>query len=175
GGGRWGDDVGGGDGEGIGMLGSWAGYCLVADTSQQAMLWMIGPSRAGKEVVCDVLKALVGTANVATPALHDLAEPFGLQSLLGKSLVVIGDARLGKNADAVLVTGRPWQIIEEEGVDVTGKNQPVLENPRLGCRFMVAANELPALVDNAEALLNRSLVLRFTRSFAGREDRQLER
>src|SRR5262249_56446042 len=35
------DEVLGGDAESIAMIGEWAGYCLVADTSQQAMLWMI--------------------------------------------------------------------------------------------------------------------------------------
>ena len=128
----------------IDCLRQWFGYALSGDTSRQKMLWLIGPSRAGKGVIGHVLTKLVGVANVATPGLQDLASDFGLQSLLGKSLALIGDGRLSNRADAVLATARLLQIVGEDGIDVNRKGQPILENVYLGCRMMIAANELPA-------------------------------
>lgn len=167
----WPDDD---DDESVRCLQEWFGYTLSGDTSHQKMLWLIGPSRAGKGTISHVLAKLVGTANVSTPGLHDLAAEFGLQSMLGKSLAIIPDGRLSNRTDAVMVTSRLLQIVGEDGLDVNRKNQTILENVRLGCRVVIAANELPALVDQSEALLNRSLVLRFTRTFARQEDTALK-
>jgi putative DNA primase/helicase len=48
------------DGEAVGLLQEWFGYCLTADTSQQKMLFVVGPKRAGKGTQARVLAALVG-------------------------------------------------------------------------------------------------------------------
>jgi P4 family phage/plasmid primase-like protien len=162
------------DEDSVNLLQEWFGYALSGDTSMQKMLWLIGPSRAGKGVINHVLTGLVGVANVATPGLHDLGSEFGLSSLVGKSLAVVGDGRLSNKVDRVMITARLLQIVGEDGIDVNRKHKPIVENARLGCRVVVAANELPALVDQAEALLNRSLILKFSKTFVGKEDTKLK-
>lgn len=163
------------DQEAVDALQEWAGYVLSGDTSRQKMLWLIGPSRAGKGVITSLLTQLVGAENVCTPGLHDLASDFGLSSLLGKSLAIVGDGRLSNRTDAVQVTARLLQIVGEDGIDVNRKGKAIIENARLNCRVVIAANALPALVDQAEAILNRSLILRFTKTFAGKEDTALKK
>lgn len=161
------------DPQAVDLLAEWFGYCLVADTSRQKMLWLLGPSRAGKGVICRVLKKLIGEQNVSTPTFQDLATEFGLSNLLDKSLAVIGDGRLSNRSDAVAVTARLLQIVGEDGTNVNRKGIAILGNVRLGCRFVITSNELPNLVDHADALVARSLALQFTESFVGREDPHL--
>ena len=86
----------------------------------------------------------------------------------------LATARLSNRADAVMVTARLLQIVSEDGIDVNRKQKAILENVRLAVRFVVATNELPALVDQTEALLARSLILRFTKTFKGQEDTSLK-
>lgn len=164
----WPDDL-----ESVHTLQEWFGYALSGETSFQKMLWLVGPSRAGKGVISYVLSQLVGAANVCTPSLYDFGTEFGLSSMLGKSLAIVGDGRLSNRADSIQVTARLLQIVGEDGIDVNRKNKAIVENTKLGVRIVVAANELPALVDNADAMLKRSLVLRLTKTFSGREDTAL--
>jgi len=162
-----------GDSDSIDLLQEWFGYSLTADTSQQKMLWLLGPPRSGKGTITGVLTQLVGAANVASPGLHDLAANFGLSSLVGKSLAVIGDGRLSKRDDSVRIVARLLQIVGEDRVDVDRKNRTILSNTKLGVRFVLAANELPSLPDQSEALLRRALVLHLTNSFAANPDNDL--
>src|SRR5204862_5645594 len=51
------------DPESVSMLQEWFGYCLSADTSQQKILLLLGPTRAGKGMVSRILTELVGREN----------------------------------------------------------------------------------------------------------------
>jgi len=161
------------DAESIACLQEWFGYCLTADTSHQKMMWAIGPSRAGKGVIGHVLTKLVGEANVATPSLYDLGNEFGLQPLPGKTLALIGDGRLSNRPDVTMITARLLQIVGEDAIAINRKNRSIL-NTKLQCRFMICANEFPALCDQAEAIVRRAVILRFIETFAGKEDRKLK-
>ena len=71
------------------------GYLVIGDTSQQKMFLVVGPKRSGKGTIARVLKGLLGAHNVAGPTLSSFATNFGLAPLIGKSVAVISDARLG--------------------------------------------------------------------------------
>src|SRR5262249_47872492 len=82
-----------GDQASIESLQEWAGYIVSGETAQQKMLLIVGPPRAGKGTIGKVLSGLIGEENVASPTFSTLAEQFGLQPLLHKSLALINDAR----------------------------------------------------------------------------------
>lgn len=165
----WSDDP-----ESIQTLQEWFGYCLTDDTRLQKLLTLIGPPRSGKGTICRILQRLIGAANVASPTLSSLAEQFGLASLVGKRLALVADARLSGRVDAVAVVERLLSITGEDPQDVQRKHQATLAGVRLPVKFFILANELPNLRDAAGALLSRTVLLRMTQSFAGREDRGLE-
>jgi putative DNA primase/helicase len=150
------------------LLQEWFGYCLVADTSQQKMLLMVGPKRSGKGTIGRVLTELVGRDNVAGPTASSLADRFGLQALLNKSLAIVSDARFtGDNAS--LVAERLLCISGEDTLTIDRKHvDPV--TVRLPTRFMLMTNELPRMNDASGALAGRFMVLRMTKSFYGQED-----
>jgi putative DNA primase/helicase len=163
----WGDDL-----ESVHLLQEWMGYCLVADTSQQKMLLMVGPRRSGKGTIGRVMRALVGAGNVAGPTTGSLAGAFGLQPLIGKSLAIVSDARFGGEHVAVVIE----RLLCISGEDTLTVDRKFLGSVtmRLPTRFVFLTNELPRLTDASNALAGRFVILRLTRSFYGQEDTTLE-
>jgi putative DNA primase/helicase len=157
------------DTESIAALAEWFGLALTQDTSQQKALLLIGPKRAGKGVIARVLRALVGADNVCSPTLASLGQPFGLQSLIGRQLAIISDARLGGRSDLAAIAENLLRITGEDAISVSRKYLSDWVG-RLGARFMLLTNELPALFDASGALASRFIVLRLVESFYGRED-----
>jgi len=162
----WDDDA-----ESIGLLQEWLGYCLTADTSQQKMLLLVGPKRCGKGTIGRILTRLIGAGNVVGPTTSSLAGPFGLQPLLGKSVAIVSDARFH---------GEHVPTVVERLLCISGEDSLTIDRKYLGsvtmklpARFMFLTNELPRMNDVSGALAGRFLVLRFTKSFFGREDPHL--
>jgi putative DNA primase/helicase len=160
----WGEDT-----ESIGALQEWFGYCLTPDTSLQKILMVVGPKRSGKGTIARVLRQLAGPANMAGPTLASLATNFGLWPLLGKTVAIISDARLGGRTDSSVVVERLLSISGEDALTVDRKMlEPV--TGKLLTRIMLLSNELPRLGDASGALAGRMIILRLTESFYGRED-----
>jgi putative DNA primase/helicase len=162
----WGDDL-----ESVELLQEWMGYCLVADTSQQKMLLLVGPRRSGKGTIGRVLTRLVGAGNVVGPTTSSLAGSFGLQPLIGKSLAIVSDARF---------TGENVGVVAERLLCISGEDTLTVDRKFLGSvtmklptRFMFLTNELPRMNDASGALVGRFIILRLKQSFYGREDVEL--
>ena len=160
------------DGEAVRLLQEWFGLSLVADTSFQKILLLIGPTRSGKGLIARVQRRLVGPLNVGGPTLANLATNFGLSQLLGKSLGIISDARLSGKTDQAIIVERLLAISGEDCLTVDRKHLSAV-TLTFPTRLMVLSNELPRLHDASGALAGRMLVQRMTESFYGREDRHL--
>jgi putative DNA primase/helicase len=157
------------DPDSIQALQQWFGYLLTADTSQQKILLLIGPKRSGKGTITRTLRALVGEDNVAAPTLSALANPFGLQQLLGKTVAVVPESRLSGRADSQAIVERLLSISGEDPQSVERKHLTPWHGT-LRTRFVLLGNELPRLGDYSGALPGRMIVLRMTRSFFDKED-----
>lgn len=157
------------DSDSVRCLQEWFGYLLTPDTSLQKMLMLIGPPRAGKGTIGRILKQLVGDRNIAAPTLASLADQFGLQDLLDKTVAIIADARLSGRADAVAVTE---QLLCISGEDPRTINRKFLHPAvaKLNTRFVFFSNELPRFGDSSAAIVSRLVILRLTETFVGRED-----
>ncbi|MCD6304391.1 MAG: DNA primase, partial [Planctomycetes bacterium] len=162
------DEVLPGDPGAVRLLQTWFGYVLTGNTSLQKMLLLVGPRRSGKGTIARVLTRLVGAANVCGPTTSSLAGQFGLQPLIGKGLAIVSDARF---------RGEHMPIIAERLLCISGEGALTVDRKFLGSvtlklptRFMFMTNELPKLTESSGALAGRFLLLRFPRSFYGRED-----
>ena len=163
----WPDDNGS-----IGTLQEWLGYTLTPDTRQQKILLTVGPRRSGKGTIARAHRSLIGAANVCGPTLASLSTNFGLWPLIGKSLAIISDARLGGRTDSQTVVERLLSISGEDALTIDRKFlEPV--TAKLPTRLMIFSNELPRLGDSSGALAGRMIVLRLTQSFYGHEDHDL--
>ena len=164
----WGDDV-----ESIQVLQELFGYLLTTDTSLQKLFALIGPPRSGKGTIARVLKALLGDEAVVNPTLTGLDERFGLAPLIGKSLAILGDARIGPRTDQAKVVERLLSLSGEDPLTIELKFKDSV-SVSLRTRVLLISNEVPRLYDASGALTSRFIVLRMTRSFLGEEDTQLE-
>jgi putative DNA primase/helicase len=160
-----------GDVESLDLLQEWFGYCLTGDTTQQKMLFMVGPKRSGKGTIGRVLRQLIGDGNVCGPTTSSLAGNFGLQPLIGKTVAIVSDARFSGDNVATVVE-RLLCISGEDTLTVDRKHIGSV-TMKLPTRFMFLSNELPRLNDASGALAGRFLILRLTQSFFGREDPHL--
>ncbi len=145
------------------------GLALTADTSHQKAFLIVGPRRSGKGTIARVLVELVGSANVTAPMLASLGQPFGLESMIGKLVALVSDARIGGRADLAAIVENLLRISGEDTISVPRKFKPDWTG-RLRARFVILSNELPALLDQSGALAGRFIVLRLVRSFYGSED-----
>lgn len=168
------DSVWPGDEESIEALQEWLGYLLTLDTRQQKGLAVIGPKRSGKGTIGRLLGQLLGELNVVSPTLASLGEPFGLQPIIGKALILMSDARLGKRADTASITENLLRIIGEDSITIARKFQAAYTAKPLA-RVVIFANEVPAFRDAASALPSRFIILKMDRSFYGAEDHELDR
>jgi putative DNA primase/helicase len=145
------------------------GYALAADTSQQKIFMIVGPRRSGKGTIGRTLTALLGRDSVIAPTLSGLQSNFGLAPLIGKSLAIISDARVGGKSDQAVIAERLLSISGEDSITIDRKYESAWTG-RLPVRFMVLTNELPRIADNSNALAGRFIVLLLQHSFYGRED-----
>ncbi len=162
------------DMESVHTLQEFMGYCLAADTSQQKGLMIVGPRRSGKGTIGRIIGRLNGAGNVASPTLASLGQPFGLQVLIGRTVALISDARLGARADIAAIAENLLRITGEDEISVDRKFQ-VAYTARLLARVVILSNEVPTFRDAASALPSRFVILRMRRSFLGAEDHELER
>lgn len=151
------------------VLRQWLGYLVSGRTDLQKMLVMIGPPRSGKGTLLWLMEELLGPGSTASVAkLSVFAETFGLESFLGKRLVVMPDVRWTSQhtADAV---PEILSITGCDARDVNRKNKTTWHG-RLAVRFVAASNDTPSMADASGALAGRMITITMSKSFLGKED-----
>lgn len=162
------------DAERIALLQEWFGYCLVADSSMEKLMLMVGRPGSGKSTSLEVLQAVLGSHQCAKSSFKDLCSEFGLQPLRGKLAIILPDAHVPRQVDAMQALEKIKAITGRDGVTVNRKFLPQMPDEHLPGRFTIAVNELPELPDHARSLERRLLLLHFPETFEGREDRTLK-
>jgi putative DNA primase/helicase len=160
----WGDDA-----ASIQTLQELFGLALTSDTSFQKAFLLIGPKRSGKGTIARVLTALVGQKNIVAPMLASLGQQFGLESMIGKTVALVSDARLGGRADIAAIVENILRISGEDSISVPRKHKSDW-TATLKVRFVILSNELPAFLDQSGALSGRFVFLKMKESFYGKED-----
>jgi len=148
------------------------GYCLTSDTSLEVLLAMIGASRGGKGSITRVIQALVGPALHTSRTLNDLSGDFGLEGVLDKRLIVIPDAHDTDTARRSAAIERIKCISGRDELSINRKNVPII-TAKVPAKLILVANKHPKFLDESGALAHRELLLVFSNSFVGREDREL--
>jgi len=152
----------------VAFLQEWFGYVLSGRTDIHAIASLAGKSRSGKGTILRVLTAATGTENVAAGRLDNLAGQFGLENLIGKSLLAFGDIRWN-NSNAQAAIQRILEISGADKVNIPRKNKADWDGT-LGVRIMFAGNEVPRFNDPSRAMANRLRIVYFGKTVAGRED-----
>lgn len=149
------------------VIRQWLGWLVSGETSIHKGLLLVGPKRAGKGTILAVAEALLGEGAIGLQ-LADLTTNFGLQNMIGKGLVTIGDARFGFRTDKQIIE-KLLLLTSFEAMQIDVKyGKPV--NVRPTARLMIASNETPKFIEASDALATRFVIVQFTESFYGRED-----
>lgn len=162
------------DPEKIALLQEWFGYNLIADNSQEKLMFFVGRPGAGKGTIIEALRAVLGSEQVASTSFDTLVGDFGLQPLCGKLAAIMPDASITRRGDP----SKALQILKEisgrDGVGVNRKHKEFLSDHRLTCRFTISVNSMPDLPDHERSLDRRLLLLHFGECFIGRADTTLK-
>ena len=134
---------------------------------------LIGSPGSGRSTIKDVLSAVVGRRNVVSTSAIALADRFGLEPFMGKTLAILGDARTGDSHDTAVMMDRLLRISGGDPVEVNRKGKPILQDVLMRTRLVIVSNEMPNFRDSSKAIVRRYLPLCTPRSFEGREDRTL--
>lgn len=155
----------------IEMLQEWMGYLVSGRTDLQKAMLLVGPKRSGKGTILRVCTQLAGMSNTAAPTLAAMTSEFGLQTVIGKMLIAVGDARLAGQTSTLVE--RLLSIVGEDSIQVNRKYRDPWMG-RLHARVMIASNEVPDFRDASGAIGSRFLVTKMVRSHYGQEDVDLE-
>jgi len=150
------------------------GYMLTADTSHQKIFLLVGPPRGGKSTLGRLLERLLGSTNTCSPTFSSMSNPFGKQCMIGKQLALVSDMRIGRHTDKAAIAETLLSISGEDTMNVSRKHLEDWKG-KLKVRFVILSNEPPTLDDPSNALLSRFIILQSHQTFAGREDRDLDR
>lgn len=161
-----------GDPSSIAALQETFGYLLSGRTDLHKAFLIQGPPRSLKGTILRVAENLVGPENVGATSPTALCGDFGLESLEGKSVAVMGDADFPRKSSRAVELMK--SISGGDVVPVNRKGKKVV-TARLPLRFLIAANDLLSVADASGAFLSRLVVLVTTQSFLGREDASLGR
>lgn len=144
-------------------LQEWAGYLISGRTDLQTALMVLGPPASGKGVISHIMKSLMGLSNAASPTMGDFDTPHGLESVIGKPLTVVEDAReAGRYANGKALSNF-LSLIANDYMSINPKYRPVWYG-HLNTRLMLFSNELPRFSDASGAILRRFKIIRLARS-----------
>jgi len=161
------------DPESIATLQMMFGYLITQSTHLQKVFLLVGPPRSGKGTILNVLGNLLGSRNICSPSLRDLAKDFGLATMIGKQAALVGDARLTSRIDQAEMTENLLSISGEDSVSVNRKNKSHWEG-RLKVRFVICTNIVPMISDASGAIASRFVTLVMKHSFLGKENHRLQ-
>jgi P4 family phage/plasmid primase-like protien len=151
----------------IGLLQEFLGASLcvpLLTREQRRALFLIGSSRTGKSELAVLISHLAG-APIASPAVKDISDRFGMEDFAGASAWIRDDAvnegdKLDPERFKVIITGEP--------VNIRRKNKGSIRTS-LTIPVVLTANSLPSSRDASDAVFNRSLVVELTRVFTPAE------
>jgi P4 family phage/plasmid primase-like protien len=138
-------------------------------TPHKALL-VYGPSRSGKSTYLRQLEAVAGKENRSAVTLHQLSDNrFAAAGVYGKILNIAADLSARHIEDLNVFKA------------LTGED-PIDADPKYGRKFTFtnialfafSANEIPSVGESSRAYSERMSVFKFDRSFAGKENHQIE-
>tara|TARA_R110002124_G_scaffold47290_2_gene140926 strand:+ start:876 stop:3254 length:2379 start_codon:yes stop_codon:yes gene_type:complete len=151
------------------LLQEWFGYCLASHTDMQKFAIFIGVSRGGKGVIAEILTHLVGKQNTAAPSLSRFNNDSTLHHLSTSKLALIPDAHSVHPSKRDEVLANLKAITGGDSLDYHVMYKGA-QTSSFTTRIVMSTNNMPQFLDASGALVNRMLLLKFDKSFAGKED-----
>lgn len=148
------------------------GYSTTGDMRRDCWFLSVGNGRNGKGTLFSPVRRVLGDYAAELPAsvldARRDAPPYDLAVLPGKRFVVSSEA-----GDSLrLHHDRVKQLTGGDGLRAAAKYEHSVEFTPT-CKLWLSANKKPTVTDDTDAFWARVLLVPFTESFVGREDRNL--
>jgi putative DNA primase/helicase len=147
------------------------GYCLLKDYRYAKAVMMLGPGENGKSTLLNLITALLGDKNVATPSLQDLLrDRFAKAELYGKLANIHADIptiELKNTGPFKMLTGQDMIYAQRKFRDPF--------NFRNFAKLLYSANQLPKTEDISRAFFRRWIIIDFPNSFPEDDPRRDEK
>jgi putative DNA primase/helicase len=147
------------------------GYTLYGDNPLSKLFYVYGGRRTGKGSTIRFMERLVGVKNSSVVCLKELGSDFGLESMIGKSLVTYPDYRAGDNgggADLGQATQALLSLTGRDRLNIRRKNKTTIA-VKLQAKFVMGSNTVIHLPDTAGVIATRFHGVGFKVTFADRE------
>lgn len=158
-----------GDNEIINVLQEIVGYCLTAETKAEKAFYFYGGGSNGKSVLAKIIKELVGEKNVTSITLENLGQPFGLQSIIGKSVNIAAENELGTSK---INTENLKSLVSGDSMTINIKYQDPIEYTPI-CKLIFLVNSLPNTSDATHGYFRKIMIVPFNRKF-NEEERDVD-
>jgi putative DNA primase/helicase len=146
------------------LLQEFTGYSLIRSVKFQKMIWLIGAGANGKSVILDVLRELVGPANVAAVPFSKFGQRFALAQLFGRLVNISPEI----SSTAVLADSELKSVVVGDVTMLERKMEHPFE-AKLETKLWAAANFLPKTKDHSHGFFRRIFLLTFNRTFLPEE------
>lgn len=150
--------------EKIMLLQEYLGYCLTKNVLFQKALLMLGTGSNGKSIIIQIMERILGTENYSNIELHHFQDKHYVIELQNKLVNFCSEIdpknKFSSDIFKRIVTGET--ITGDEKFKNPIKFQPY-------CKLLFATNELPITNDTTRGYFRRLLILKFNRSFEGKE------
>lgn len=156
----------------VALLQEIVGWLLITDDlNVQKCVAFDGATRAGKGVIFDVLAAIVGAGKCGFANFANLANGKTQSLFIHHDVVFDHEGKPPPRQETKEAIGFMNKVASNEPVSIQLLNVQTPWTGRLNSKFLFACNGIPVMVDDSGASSTRFLVLRFDRSFEGREDK----
>ncbi|MGH1444798.1 MAG: DNA primase family protein [Cognatishimia sp.] len=167
------NDIFDGDQEQIDLLHEVIGALITRQNKFQKIFQIIGPSRSGKGTIGRVLVELIGEASVCSPKISQISSGgFGLESLIGKTLATVTDARISRGTHDSDLTEKMLTISGGDFQTIPRKYKDDFRG-YIEAQWLLMSNEPVLLKDLTGTIAKRMVLLETLKSFLGKEDPDL--
>ncbi|WP_270830988.1 phage/plasmid primase, P4 family [Aeromonas sp. QDB03] len=168
---RWLLDLFEGEPERVELLQEMMGWCLCNDNlGIQKAMCIVGPKRAGKGTVLNVLQALLSPEQASPFEFSTLNDCKTLASIKDAQVAIDADAGTPKRDDARGVRECFLKITAGDAMSVKMLYTQTPWTGRATCKILTASNRLPGDFDDSGAMAGRWIPLVFSKTFFGKED-----
>lgn len=166
------NDVFEGDQDSINLLQEAFGYILSLDTKQQKFFSLIGPPRGGKGTIGRVLGRMIGRENTSNVDPEHATTGFGMQDLVGKSLLLFSDLIITRDTKIGTLVSMILRMTGEDDMNIARKFRDDWKG-RTTARIFIISNAPLFAQNQAGALAARMIPIVTMATFEGREDLEL--
>lgn len=147
------------------------GYSLSSNRNHHKLFYCTGVPGGGKSTLARVLTALHGAINVSNPTMAQLDEKFGLESSIGKAVMIVTDVT-PKMSSMDIAAEAIKGISGQDSRDVRRMGIPVWHGI-IGAQIWMFGKHMPNFGVSAEEINRRLIVFPFDVSFNAAPDPDL--